>query len=184
MSATLQQRVTGILTSPQTEWPTIASESDTVPGLYTRYILLLAAIGPVALLIRYPGVASLLAAVAQFVMQLAAMLICAKVIEWLAPKFQSSGDTVQALKLVAYASTPSWVAGIGAIIPLLGALVALVGGLYSIYLYYLGLSPVLKTPAHQVVPFMLVSAIVIIAVFLVLSLLLGVFGFAGMMTMA
>ena len=43
MSATLQQRVVGILSNPQTEWPAIAVESDTVQGLYTRYIIPLAA---------------------------------------------------------------------------------------------------------------------------------------------
>lgn len=183
MSATLQQRVTGILTSPHTEWPTIAAEHETVSGLYTRYIALLAAIGPVALFLRYPGVGSLVAGIGQYIMQLVAMIVCAKIIEWLAPKFQSSGDTVQALKLVAYASTPSWVAGIGNLIPWLGALVLLIGGLYAIYLYYLGLPSVLKTPHGQVVPFMVVSAIVILVVFVVLTSLLGVFGGLSMMTM-
>jgi hypothetical protein len=183
MSATLQQRVTGILTSPQTEWPAIAAEPDTVSGLYTRYILLLAAIGPLASFLRYPGLASLVTGIAQYVMQLAAMIVCAKIIEWLAPKFQSSGDTVQALKLVTYASTPSWVAGVGGLIPWLGVLVALIGGLYAIYLYYLGLPPLLKTPDGQVIPFMVVSAIAIIVVFVVLTTILGVFSGVGLMTM-
>lgn len=175
MSATLQQRVTSILTTPQTEWPVIAAEADTVPRLYSGYLAILAAIGPAALFLRHPGFGSLVAAVAQYVMQLAALIICAKVIEWLAPKFQSSGDTVQTLKLVGYANTPSFVGGVANLIPWLGSLVLLLAALYGIYLYYLGLPAVLKTPDGQVVPFMLVSAIVIIGVFLVLSALLGVF---------
>ncbi|MBM3770102.1 MAG: YIP1 family protein [Acidimicrobiia bacterium] len=183
MSATLQQRVTGILTSPQTEWPRIAAEAETVSGLYSRYIVLLAGIGPVALIIRYPGVSTLIAGIAQFVMQMAAMIICAKVIAWLAPKFQSTGDTVQALKLVTYANTPSWVAGISNLIPFLGLLVSLIAGLYSIYLYYLGLPSVLKTPDGQVLPFMIVSAIAIIVVFVVLTSFLAMFGIVGMMRM-
>lgn len=181
MSATLQQRVTGILTSPHTEWPRIAAEAETVSGLYTRYILLLAAIGPVAQFLRYPSLFSPVVAIASYIVGLAAILICAKIIEWLAPKFQSTGDTVQALKLVAYAATPSWLAGIGNLIPLLGFLIAIVGTLYAIYLYYLGLGPVLKTPNEQAVPFMLVSAIAIIVVFVVLSAFLIPLGFAGRM---
>jgi len=175
MSATLQQRVTGILTSPQTEWPRIAAEAETVSGLYSRYIVLLAGVGP--------GVSTLIAGIAQFVMQMAAMIICAKVIAWLAPKFQSTGDTVQALKLVTYANTPSWVAGISNLIPFLGLLVSLIAGLYSIYLYYLGLPSVLKTPDGQVLPFMIVSAIAIIVVFVVLTSFLAMFGIVGMMRM-
>src|SRR5690606_29187893 len=37
-------RIKAILTTPKTEWPVIAAESETVAGLYKNYILVLAAI--------------------------------------------------------------------------------------------------------------------------------------------
>jgi hypothetical protein len=45
-------RVKNILMSPKTEWPVIAGEATTTQALYTGYIMILAAIGPVALLLR------------------------------------------------------------------------------------------------------------------------------------
>lgn len=165
MSAPLQQRVTGILATPQTEWLTITSEADSVSGLYTRYILPLAAIGPVALLLR----GSLGLAIVQYAIMLVWLFVCAKVLEWLAPRFGAGGDTTQALKLVTYASTPGWLAGVANLLPWVGSVIVLVATAYNIYLFYLGLSPVLKTPSAQVIPFMLVAAIVMIVVFMVLG---------------
>ena len=53
-------------------------------------------------------------ALVQHIVQLAVPIICAVLIAWLAPRFKSSGDNVQALKMVAYASTPAWVAAVAA----------------------------------------------------------------------
>lgn len=168
MTVSLQQRVTNILTSPNTEWPVIASESETVGDLYSKYIVLLAAIPAVALLLR----GNVRFAVLQYLINLGVVFICAQVIAWLGPKFSSSGDSIAALKMVAYANTPGWVAGILNLIPWVGALLAGIISLYGIYLYYVGLPPVMKTPAGQVIPFMLVSAILLIVVTMVLGLVL------------
>ena len=95
--------------------------------------------------------------------------IAAVVIEWLAPKFKSSGTRVDALKIVAYSMTPVWIAGIlnerlerlrvyPLHVPLL-AVLGIVAAFYAIYLCYLGLPYVMKTPQDQVVIFMIVSAL-------------------------
>ncbi|MGE3507501.1 MAG: Yip1 family protein [Vicinamibacterales bacterium] len=171
MTATLRHRVTQMLRAPQSEWSVIAAEPETVTSLYSGYIAIMAAIGPVILFLRHPGPGSFIAAVAQYLLQFAAVFICVRVIEWLAPRFRSDRDRIGTLKLVAYANTPSWVAGIAHLLPWLAPLVLFAAALYGIYLYYLGLPVLLHTPYEQVVPFMLVSAIVIMAVMLVLSLL-------------
>ena len=49
----LIDRIRGILLDPKSEWPKIAAEPATVVSIYTRYVMLLAAIGPVAMLVRY-----------------------------------------------------------------------------------------------------------------------------------
>ena len=108
-----------------------------------------------------------------YCVSLAGAYIAAVVIEKLGPTFASSGSTVQALKMVAYASTPVWVAGVAHVIPVLSALVTLVAAVYAIYLFYLGLPPVMKTPQDKVVPYMLVSALAIIVVNIVLGLIVG-----------
>ena len=80
----------------------------------------------------------------------------------------------QALKMVAFASTPSWIAGVLQLGPLLGAL-ALLAALYGVYLFYLGLPYVMKTPPDKVIPYMVVSAIVIIVISVVTASISGVF---------
>ena len=183
--ASLQTRVMNILKSPTTEWPVIAAEATDVGKLYREYIMILSAIPVVATFIAYSviGVSlpfagmyrrSMMAGISlmlvSYVMGLIGVYVCAVIIEWLAPKFKSSGTRLDALKLVAYASTPVWVAGILNILPLLGLLV-LLAALYAVYLYYLGLPVMMKTPADQVVIYMIVSAVVIFVVGLVMGMI-------------
>ena len=180
----LQTRVMSILTKPKEEWPVIAAETTDVSTLYQSYIAILAAIPPIASFIGlsiigvslplYPSVGTfryglaqgLAMAVVQYVMGLVGVYVAAVVIDKLAPTFQSESNTIQALKLVAYSSTATWLAGVLNIIPALGVL-AMLAGLYGIYLFYLGVSPLMKTPTDKVIPYMVVSAIVIIIVMVV-----------------
>lgn len=181
--ANLQTRVMNILKSPTTEWPVIAGESTDVGRLYREYIMILSAIPVVATFIAYsvigvslpfsgmyrrPMLGGVSLMLVSYVMGLIGVYVCAVIIEWLAPKFKSSGTRLDALKLVAYASTPVWVAGILNILPLLG-LLTLLAALYAVYLFYLGLPVMMKTPADQVVIYMLVAALVIFIVSLVMA---------------
>jgi len=162
----LQARVVNILTRPGIEWPVIAAESSDVPSLYREYIVLLAAIPAVCLFLAWASFGfsgALVGGIMSYVSTLAAVYIAAVVIEKLAPNFDSHGNTVQALKLVAYAYTPVWVAGVLHLVPLLSALVIL-AAFYAVYLFYLGLTPVMKTPPDKIIPYMIVSAIVVVVV--------------------
>jgi len=49
----LVERVKGILLSPKTEWPRIAAEPMTTQQIYTNWVLILAAIGPIAIAIGW-----------------------------------------------------------------------------------------------------------------------------------
>lgn len=181
--ASLQTRVMNILKSPATEWPVIAAESTDVGRLYREYIMILSAIPVVATFIGYsvigvslpfagmyrrPMFEGLSFLLVSYVMGLVGVYVCAVIIEWLAPKFKSTGTRLDALKLVAYASTPVWVAGVFNLLPLLGVL-GLLAALYAVYLFYLGLPVMMKTPADQVIIYMIVAAIVIFVVSLVMA---------------
>ena len=52
----LVDRVKGILVEPRNEWVKIAAEPATVQSLYTGWIMILAAIGPSALLRALPSI--------------------------------------------------------------------------------------------------------------------------------
>jgi hypothetical protein len=183
----LQTRVTNILTKPKEEWAVIAAEQTDVATLYRSYIAILAAIPPIGTFIGMTfiglgvpilgtyrlGIAhGLTTAVIQYVVGLAGVYLAAVVIDRLAPTFQSQSSMIQALKLVAYSWTATWLAGALSIIPALGAL-GILAGLYSLYLFYLGVAPLMKTPADKVIPYMVVSAIAIIVVMAIMGVIAG-----------
>jgi hypothetical protein len=180
----LKDRVTRILKDPKAEWPVIEAEATTTENLYRSYIAPLAAIPPIASFIGFSiigtplplvgyvrqgiigGIAGM---VVSWVFALVGVYLTALIINKLAPTFESTPHDLQALKLVAYASTASWVAGVFYVIPALGILTIL-GGLYSIYLFYTGLPVMMKTPEPKVIPYMVVSAVVMIVVVVLLGL--------------
>jgi hypothetical protein len=169
---TLQTRVANILTRPASEWQVIAAERTDVESLYANYVLVLAAIPAVCAFLALASVyglsGGLVAGCLSYVSALVTTFVGAVIIEQLAPSFESDGDTTQALKLVAYASTPVWLAGVLRLVPLLEGLIVL-AVLYAVYLFYVGVRPVMKTPQDRVVPFMIVSALVVIVVRIVLD---------------
>lgn len=170
----LKERVTKIITDPANEWRRIEPEPTTVSQLFTGYIIPVAAIPAVASFIgsvligapfigRSSPVYALVVAVLTLGMTLLGTYVSAFIISKLGPTFASISDDRQALKLVAYASTPVWVAGILNIVPFLGIL-AILAWLYCIYVFYLGLPVMMKTPQDKVIPYMVVSALVMIVV--------------------
>jgi hypothetical protein len=179
----LQDRVIKILTTPHTEWPVIDAESTDVAKLYSGYIAILAAIPAVCSFIgqtvvgipifgRVSMPVAFVDMILAYCVSLLSVYIAAFIIDKLAPTFKSTPNFIQALKLVAYASTASWVAGVLNLIPVLGVL-AILAGLYGIYLFYLGVPVLMKTPQDQVIIYMIVSAVVVIVVSFVLVLVFG-----------
>jgi hypothetical protein len=168
------QRARAVLVTPRTEWPVIAAEPTTVQDLYREYILILAAIPPVAQFVKVcilgyawhgfrvyrlgmgPG---LTAAIVQYVASLAAVYLLAIIVEALAANFGGQPNRLQALKLVGYSYTASWIAGAALILPGLAGLIGLAGAIYSIYLLYLGLPGTMKVVPERAVGY---TAVIVI----------------------
>jgi hypothetical protein len=175
-------RIRNILLSPKTEWQVIAEETPASRDLWVGWVLPLALIPAVAGLIggmmlggRLGGVLGIQfgtgffvrAAVLGYVQSLVAVFLIATLARVLAPNFgaQCNGNT--GLKLAAYSFTASWVAGLFALIPML-APIAILGGLYSIYLLYLGVRPLTAVPDEKAVPYagtLIVVGIVVMLAF-------------------
>jgi Yip1-like protein len=184
----LVDRVKQILLSPRTEWLVIDGEQTTPRALYTGYIAPLAAIGPLAQMIGYsvfgisvrflgtyrvPFGTALTQAIVTYVLILAGTYLLAIIIDALAPTFNGPRNQIQALKLAVYSSTAAWVAGIFALIPGLRFLVLL--GLYSLYLLYLGVPVLMKTPREKAMPYTGVVTIAAVLVFTVIGMVAGRF---------
>ena len=187
-------RVKSILLTPRSEWPVIAAEPQTVGGLYSHYIIVLAAIPAVVRFLSYSiigvsvpflgfyrvGITSALTtAIVSYVLSLVGIYILALIVDALAPTFGGEKNQVQALKVVAYSYTASWIASIIGIIPGFGLLAALAGAIYGIYLLNMGLPFVMKCPQDKAAGYTVVTVVVAIVVGFVLGLAISSVGHYG-----
>jgi len=178
----LSERVKNIILQPAQEWKVIEKEPTTTSELYTSYIIILAAIGPVASIIgltlfgvstpltgayRLPIGSVIGHAVVSYALALAGVYVFGLVINALAPTFLGAKNEIQALKVAAYSSTAAWLAGVFMVVPALSFLQIL--GLYSLYLLYLGLPLLMKAPEEKA----LVYTVVVIVVGMVIMALIG-----------
>lgn len=184
--AGLVARVKGILLKPTETWDVIDQERPTIGELYTGYVMLLAAIpvvcsligmlvfgiGGFGITIRPSPVWLVVQAVVQYGLSLAMVYVLALVIEALAPNFGGVKDRMQAFKVAAYAPTASWVAGVFGLVPAL-AIIAVLGGLYSLFLLYKGLPKLMKTPEDKALPYTVVVIVVAVVISIVIGLVSG-----------
>jgi Yip1 domain len=198
----LVDRVKNILLSPRTEWPVIDAEPATVASLYTGYIMPLAAIPVICQALgmslfgvtipfvgthyRTPMGAALTSAAVMYVFSLAAVFLVALIIDALAPTFGGTKNQVQALKVVAYSYTASWVGGIFSLFPAIG-IIGFLFALYSLYLLFLGLPVLMKSPPDKAVGYTVVTVVCAIVVTWVIFFAVAALGFgmgAGAMAAA
>lgn len=175
----LTARVKGILLQPKAEWLVIDREFATTNSLYTRYAMILAAIGPIASLIAMVAfqhssiVSALVLAVLSYVLSLAGVFILGLIINALASSFGGSPNSIQAHKLAVYAYTAAWVAGIANLIPGVGGLIALIGAIYSLVLLFLGLPVLMKVPEDKKVVYYIVILLAGIVLGVIMSAIVG-----------
>lgn len=191
----LVERVKAILVSPRTEWPVIAAEPRAARDIYVGYVAPLAALGviasfigattigvPVPLLgtVRTPIMPALVGALLHYALTFVGVFVVALLVDALAPTFGGQKDPVRALKVTAYSFTAAWIAGVLTIIPMLG-IVTFLASLYGLYLLYLGLPVLMRSPPDKAVGYTIVVVICAIVLFFVISLLTaGVLSLVGM----
>ena len=104
-TSSLVERVKNILLQPKAEWPRIDAEPTTIADIYKNYVLILAAIGPIASLIGQqafgysalgisykPALSySIATAVLGYVMSLVMIYVLALIIDALAPTCAPAG---------------------------------------------------------------------------------------------
>ena len=183
----LVDRVKNILLSPRAEWQVIDAEPASVSSLYAGYIAPLAAIPAICQAIgmsmiglsipfigghyKTPIGSAFISAAVMYVFGLVAVYIVALIVDGLAPTFGGTKNQVQALKVVAYSYTSAWVGGVFSLIPAL-SIIGLLFGLYSLYLLYLGLPVLMKSPVDKAVGYTVV--VVICTIIITWAIVFGV----------
>jgi len=181
----LIERVKNIVLSPKPEWLVIAPEPTSIAQLYFSYVMPLAALAavlsfvrtsligvsvPFAGTIRTPIASGLMYSIVAFAFGLVGLFLVGLIINALAPSFSGVRDQRQALKVAAYSMTPGYLSAVLALSPVLPTLLQLIAGLYGIYVLYLGLPVVMRSPREKAVGY---TAAVVICTIL-LGILLGV----------
>jgi hypothetical protein len=181
-------RVINILMQPRSEWPAVADERTDPATLYLRYVAILAALPALASFVstalvgtlaagRLGAGIALQAALIGYVLSLAMVFVMGIVADAVAPRFGGRGALDQALKLVAYSLTPSWVAGLFTFLPVVSWLITLLAGLYSLYLFHLGAPLLMRVPERDTIGYTVsFFAVGILAAFLVGTLIAAMFG--------
>lgn len=165
----IAERAKRICLSPDTEWPVIAGESTPLGTLLTGYVLPLAALSALGAFVSAVLANLSLAAwfgvlVMSVLMALVGVVVLSFIIDALAPTFGAAKSSSNAGKVAAYAPTPAWIGGIFQIVPVVGWLVSWLGALYALYLLYLGLMRVMKSPQDKVVGYTVVVVLIAIVV--------------------
>jgi len=178
----LVARVKGILLQPKSEWLKIDGEFATTKSLFTRYAMILAAIGPVCSLlggqlmpimgVKLSIVGAIVVALVSYGMSLLGVFLLGLIINALAPNFGGTANKVQAMKLAVYSWTAAWLAGVFGLIPMLGILAIL--GLYSFYLLFVGLPILMKVPEYKKVGYFIVTVIAGIVMYVIISMIVSV----------
>ena len=195
MLSRLVERAKNIIVSPAAEWPVIAQEPTTARDIYLFYVAPLVLIGVIASFIgsaligvslgplgmaRTGFFVALVAAVLHFVLSFAGVFIVAWIVNALAPSFGGTQDPLRALKVTAYSFTPAWLGAIFAIVPMLAIVGALIG-LYSLYLLYVGIPVLMRSPSDKSLGYTTVTVIAAIVVWVVIGALTTCVGGLGMM---
>ena len=176
------ERAKNLVMKPREEWAVIDEEPHTVQGLYTGYVMILAAIPAVAGFLgmslvgysamgysyRIPIATGLAQMVLYYLLTLGAVYAFAMVIDALAPSFGAQKNFAQAMKLAAFFPTAAWLAGVFSIVPAL-AILGLLGGLYSLYLLFVGLPLLMNVSDDKAVPYTAVVVIVTIVMMVVIA---------------
>jgi uncharacterized membrane protein (Fun14 family) len=182
------ERARRLILQPSQELTVIAGEFTTPGPIFGKYVLVMAAIGPVAstvggvvfsergslpVLGTVPMSAgdAVQSGVLEYVLNLVGVYVFALAIAAIAGAIGGQKNRVQALKVAAYGSTPYWLAGVFAVFPKLEPIGMLVG-LYSIRLFALSLSSVMKVPRDKIAAATLLTSIAALLIALIVSSIL------------
>ena len=182
------ERAKNIILKPTDEWNVIASEPATIGGLFTGYAMPLALI-PLVSTILFTGLLGISAAdmmgfgdgmpldlmaiagmaILSLIVSLVSLFVMGTMVKLVSPSFNGTSDKVQAMKLMTYASTPSWVVALLSWIPFLGAVLGFAAIVYVVYLIYCGLNPVMGIPKEKLAGFTVVIVLIYVVVALIMS---------------
>ncbi|MCF8335592.1 MAG: YIP1 family protein [Bacteroidales bacterium] len=171
------ERIKAIISSPNTEWDKIAAEPNDQNEMLINYVVPLVALGAIttfigkASLSEYTVYQGFMLAITYFISMVAGIYISAVIVSELEPGFNIKQDFGGTLKLIVYSATAVFVASI---IANLHPGLSFIGlfGLYGLYLFWVGQPKIMKVDEDKRVGFVLISALIILAITFIINFIL------------
>jgi hypothetical protein len=178
-------RAKELILRPLPTWDEIDKEDATVEGLYRSWVLPLAAVPAVSQALGWLAfrggwlfgirfhvnvLGVLTQAAVSYALTLVGVFVMAVVLDELALRFGGERSRTQAFKLVAYSASAAWLGGVFMMLPAPGGLLTALAGLYSLYLFYLGLPKLMRSDADQTATYFALALVIMIG----LGLLMGI----------
>jgi hypothetical protein len=178
----MTERIKTLLFNPKAAWEEISQEEISNSKIMWCYFFPLLLIPVIATFVSYGIIGYRVAffgsvhsvelgirsAVSILLSSLAGTLISAFIIDALVPSFGSEKNFNKALQLIIYSYTPGLIGGIFYFY-YATSLLGLILGLYGLYLLFLGLKPMMKIADDKQASYFIVSLMVTIMVFSVLT---------------
>jgi hypothetical protein len=173
-----------IVLSPDSEWTRIMAEESERQSLIrygismniVAYALLFAFSfvfsAMISTLLPFSATHVVASVVVQFLLSVASIYIVPQVLASIAPNFGGENNALNALKLFVFASTPAWLGMAVAVIPIIGWLAALAGGLYAIYLFWKHFAEAMSIPEDKKISYLVTAVLLLIVV----NVAIGVLG--------
>ncbi len=181
----LIDRVKNILTKPKVEWQVISNEEPNVTKILFGYVIILALIPTIAAIVGYGLIGNSVmgytyrswsmafeTGIIQFLSAIIGVFLTAWIVDLLAPSFESEKNFGRSFQLVAYSYTPGLIAGIILLVPSL-SIIMTIAMIYNIYLLFIGLPLLKRTPQDKVAGYIIITIICNIIIFVVLAVILA-----------
>ncbi len=171
------ERIKAIIANPNGEWEKIVAEPDDQNELIINYLVPIVALGAITTFIGkashgdisvYQG---FMLAITYFLSMLSGIYISAVIVNELEPGFNVEKNFGGTLKLIVYSSTAALTASV---IASLHPGLSFIGlfGLYSLYLFWIGMPKILDVAEDKKVGFVLISALIILAITFLINFIL------------
>lgn len=167
-----------MLLDPKGTWVVIKAESKSIKDIYSSFLIPVAAVSAICPVIggvvfgKLPLISGLISHFVSFVIGLVMTYVMGMVVKTLAPRFGGNATDVDAFKLMAYTSSVNLVGSMLGIVPPL-MLLGILFSLYSIYVLWVGITPMVGVPEGRRIPFIVVIAVIVLVISFFVGLLMA-----------
>ncbi|MFL5295890.1 MAG: Yip1 family protein [Phenylobacterium sp.] len=187
-------RAKELILRPDETWDVIDGEEATIEGLYRGWVLPLAAVPAICSALGHlafgrfqifgvrfhPSVIGIATqAATSYALTLVGVYVMALVVDELALRFGGERSRTQAFKLSAYSASVGWLGGIFLLLPTPGGVLAVLAGLYGLYVFYKGLPKLMRSDPEQTLTYFALTLLVLIGLTVLFGILTSCVGSWG-----